>query len=131
MRGKLHRVCHILAWNHLLAIVQSLQCFFVLAFLDELASHLYEHAAMGLSHTHHGFIQVDVVLVDASELELVHQVVVHLFTIDAGIELRGIERSDAISQTFLHEIVTQVQVVFLSHSNSHVDWASTGSAPSL
>jgi len=116
-------VCHILAWNYLLAIVQSLQCLFVLAFLDKLASHLHEHTSMGLSHTEYGFVQVDVILVNTTELELVHQVVIHLFAVQTGIELGGIERSDAISQAFLHEVVTQVQVIFLSHGDGHVDWA--------
>ena len=75
---------------------------------------------MCLTHSHDGFIQIDVVLGNVSELEFVHQVVIHLFGINAGIELGRVERCDAICQTFLHEVVAHVQVVFRSYGDGHV-----------
>ncbi len=75
---------------------------------------------MGLSHAEYGFVQIDAVLVDTAELELMHQVIVHLFTVDTGIELGGIERCDAVCQTFLHEVVAQIQVIFRAHGDGHV-----------
>ena len=58
---------------------------------------LGKDAAMGVAHAHHVLVDVDAGFVDASELELVHQVVVHLFTVDrAAPELVRIERSEAV-----------------------------------
>ena len=76
---------------------------------------------MSVAHAQDGFIQIDVRIVDSSELELVHQVVVHLFAVQAASELHVVKRSDAVGQTFLQEVVGQVQMVFRTYGDGHVD----------
>ena len=60
---------------------------------------------MSVAHTHHVFVDIDARFLDAAKLELVHQVVVHLFAVDLAVQLIRIERSEAVCQSFLHEVV--------------------------
>ena len=76
---------------------------------------------MCVAHTHYVFVDVDARFLDAAELELVHQVVVHLFAVDLAVQLVRIERSEAVCQTFLREVVVHAEVVFTAYGDSHVD----------
>ena len=75
---------------------------------------------MGLAHTHHSLVDIDIRVVDSSELELVHQVIVHFLAVDACVQPGGVERGDAVGKTFLHEVVAQIQMIVATHRNSHV-----------
>ena len=43
-------------------------------------------SAVGLAHTHHSLVDIDIRVVDSSELELVHQVIVHFLAVDACVQ---------------------------------------------
>ena len=74
-----------------------------------------------MTHTHRILINVDTRLVDTTELELVHQVVVHLFTINLYTQFVCIEWSETIGKAFLDEVVPHIQLVFRSHADCNVD----------
>ena len=107
--------------NHLFGIVQGGFCLVFLALTHQLLHELGEDATVRVTHAHGVLVDIDARLVDATELELVHQVVVHLFAVQAASELHVVERSDAVGQTFLQEVVGQVQMVFRTYGDGHVD----------
>ena len=113
---------NVFAWNNLLAIIQCFQGFIIFAFFNELAGNLYEHTAVCLCHTHDGFIQINVIFVDAAKFKFMHQVVIHFFAVQSSIQLGCVEWGYAICQTFLHKVVAQIQMIFTSYGNSHVYW---------
>ena len=82
---------------------------------------------MCVAHTHDRFVNVDALLVDAAELEAVHDVVegaLRVEVLDTGQRfavMAGGERSDAVGQTFGDGVVTQVDVVVVAHADRHVD----------
>ena len=110
-------------WNHLLGIVEGGKRLVFFAFLDELSHQLREDAAVCVAHTHHVLVDVDSRLVDTAELELVHQVVVHLFTVDFAVQFVRLERSEAVGKTFLNEVVIHAEVVFAAYGYCHIDRA--------
>ena len=96
---------HGCAGNYFQTIVENFLCFVFLAFLYQLAGKLDKHTAVCQAHAHDCLVNIDIRIVNASELKLVHQVVIHFFRIDACVECCGIERSDAVGKTFLNEVV--------------------------
>ena len=78
---------------------------------------------MRVTHAHGVLVDIDARLVDATELELVHQVVVHLFGVYCHARLTGVERSETIGKTFLNEVVLHVQLVLPAYADSDIDGA--------
>ena len=78
---------------------------------------------MGVAHAHCVLVDVDARLVDASELEFVHQVVVHLLAVDGCFECFRIERGEAVRETFLDEMPAHIQLVVRAYGDGHVDGA--------
>ena len=76
---------------------------------------------MCVAHTHHVLVDVYARLVDAAELELFHQVVVHLFAVNLAVQLFRIERSEAVGETFLREVITHTQMVLSAYGDCHID----------
>ena len=82
---------------------------------------------MGVTHAHNGLVEIDAALVDASELEAVHDVVVGalrieiLHTSDGFAAIGGGEGRDAIGQTLGNGVVAQIDVVILTHGDSDID----------
>ena len=107
--------------NHLFGVIECSECLVLLTFFDKLSYELREDTAVRVAHTHHVLVDVDTRLVDAAELELVHQVVVHLFTVDLAVQLVRIERSEAVGETLLCEVVAHAQMVFASYGDCHID----------
>ena len=99
------------AGNHLLGIVQRGFRLILLALAYQLLHELGEDTAMRVTHTHRILVNVDTRLVDTTELELVHQVVVHLFAINLHTQFVRIERSETVGKTFLNEVVAHIQLV--------------------
>ena len=65
-------------------------------------------SAVCVAHTHHVLVDIDTRLVDTAELELVHQVVVHLFAVNLAVQFVRNERCETIGKTFLHKVVAQI-----------------------
>ena len=76
---------------------------------------------MRVTHAHGILIDVDARFVDAAELELVHQVVVHLFAVYFHTQLVGIEWSETVGETLLNEVVAHVQLVLRPYADCDVD----------
>ena len=64
-----------------------------LTLTHQLLHELGEDATVRVTHAHCVLVDIDARLVDATELELVHQVVVHLFGVYCHARLTGVERS--------------------------------------
>ena len=80
-----------------------------------------EDAAVRVAHAHGILVDIDAGLVDAAELELVHQVVVHLFAVYLHAGLVRVEGCEAVGETFLDEVVVQAELVLLSYADGDVD----------
>ena len=76
---------------------------------------------MRVAHTHHVLVDIDTRFVDTAELELVHQVVVHLFAVNLAVQFVRIERCETVGKTFLHKVVAHAQMVFASYGDCHID----------
>ncbi|MBR6913184.1 MAG: hypothetical protein IKN34_05185 [Treponema sp.] len=82
---------------------------------------------MGVAHAHHCLVEVDAGLVDTTELEAMHHVIVGLLCIevlDARNRLAiasGGEWSDTIGQTFGNHVVAQVDIVVVAYADSYID----------
>ena len=76
---------------------------------------------MRITHTHSILINIDTFLINSTEFELVHQVVVHFFAIQLDTCFFSIKRSEAVSQTFLDEVVAHAKVVFRTYADCHID----------
>ena len=76
---------------------------------------------MGVAHAHYRLVEVDAGLVDATELEAVHHVVVGLLRVkvldtgDGSAVVSGGERCDAVGQTLGDDIVAQIDIVVVAH----------------
>ena len=112
---------YVVCRNHLFSVIERGECFVLFAFFDELTYKLREDTAVRVAHAHHVLVNVDTRFVDTAELELVHQVVVHLFTVDLAVQLVRIERSEAVGETLLCEVVAHAQMVFASYGDCHID----------
>ena len=72
---------------------------------------------MGVAHTHYGLVDVESLLLQSAKLKPVHHIIICLLGIEVlCTRLVGCERSDAVSQTFLHEVVAKVHVVVTTYS---------------
>ena len=116
-------VRHVVGGNHLFGIVQGGFCLVFLALTHQLLHELGEDATVRVTHAHGVLVDIDARLVDATELELVHQVVVHLFGVYCHARLTGVERSETIGKTFLNEVVLHVQLVLPAYADSDIDGA--------
>ena len=112
---------YVIGRNHLLGVLQGCFSLIRLAFAYQLANELWEDTAVRITHTHSILINIDTFLINSTEFELVHQVVVHLFAIQLDTSLFSIKRSEAVSQTFLNEVVAHAKVVFRTYADCHVD----------
>ena len=83
---------------------------------------LTEQATVGVTHAHHGLVEIDALLVKTAVLEAVHHIVIHLLRIEV---LRAVadggERGDTTGQSFLHEVVAKVHVVLLTYGDGNID----------
>ena len=73
---------HCRCGDYLLAIVERFQRLVFLAFFYELACQLHEQTTMSIAHTVYCLVKIDIRIIYSTELELVHQVIVHLFRVD-------------------------------------------------
>ena len=81
-----------------------------------------EEAAVRIAHTHDGLVDIQSRHRQASVAEALHHVVVGLHRIEVlGSRHIGRERRDAVGQTFLHEVVTEVHEVLLTHCDGDVE----------
>ena len=80
---------------------------------------------MGVAHAHKRFVDIDTLSPQPTVFIAVHHVVVGLL----GIEVlrtrfvRG-ERSNAVGQSFLNEVVAEIHVILLSYSRSNIYWTN-------
>ena len=81
-----------------------------------------EEAAVRIAHTHDGLVDIQSRHRQASIAEALHHVVVGLHRIEVLSSRHiGRERRDAVGQTFLHEVVTEVHEVLLTHRDGNVE----------
>ena len=79
---------------------------------DELFSQLSEKTAVGITHTHYGFINIEPLSLQTAKLIPSHQISIGFSRIKVGHSLDnlainvGRERCNAVCQTFLNEVVT-------------------------
>ena len=104
-----------------LGFLQHLQGLVFLTLSYELRCQLREQAAVGVAHAQNGLVEIEIGIVDATELEAVHHVVIHLLGVDTLACLLGVERSDAVGKTFLHEVITQVAIVLRTDGHGHIE----------
>ena len=77
---------------------------------------------MGIAHTHGSLVDIESLLLQVTELESGHDVVIGLLSIEVlRTWLVGGEWSDTVGKTLLYEVVAKVHIVLLSHGKSHVD----------
>ena len=80
-----------------------------------------EDTAVRVAHAHHVLVDIDTRFVDTAELELVHQVVIHLFAVYLAVQFVRIEWCETVGKTFLHKVVAHAQMVFASYGDCHID----------
>ena len=79
---------------------------------------------MVVAHAHHRFVEIDALLGHVAVFEAFHHVVVHFFAVKVlGTRNIGGERCDAVGQTLLYEVVSQVHIVVLPHGGGHIHWS--------
>ena len=109
------------------SIAQHLFGLLIVTLADEFESQAGHDATMGVTHAHNSLVEIDTLLVDASELEAVHDVVVGALRIeilhasDGLAAIGGGEGRDAICQALGNGVVAQIDVVILSHGDSDID----------
>ena len=109
------------------SIAQHLFGLLFFTLVNEFECQFGHDATVGITHAHHRLVQIDAFLVDASEFEAVHDVVVSALSVEilhAGNVLAANadrEGTDAVCQTFGDGVITQVDVVFITHRYSDID----------
>ena len=78
---------------------------------------------MGVAHPHHGLVDIQPRLREATIAEAFHHVVIggHGVEVLGPRHVRG-ERRDAVGKALLHEVVAEVHEVLLAHGHCHVEW---------
>ena len=105
-----------------LTFVEYLLGFFGLSLRDEVHGQRGEESTMGVTHAHNCLVEIDTLLIDTTELELIHYVVVGLLCIEVlGTGSLCGERGDAIGKSLLHEIIAEVHIVLGAYGQRHVD----------
>ena len=105
-----------------ISLLQDVDSLLVLAVGDELEGCLGEQATVGIAHTHGSLVDIESLLLQVTELESGHDVVIGLLCIEVlRTWLVGGEWSDTVGKTLLYEVVAKVHIVLLSHGKSHVD----------
>ena len=113
---------YVVAWQHLLTLVQHLHGLLVLAFMNKVHGQHRQQTAMGIAHAHHCLIKIDARLVNTTELELVHNIVICLLSIEVlSTWCIGGEWCDAVCQSLLNKVVAQVHVVLSTNGCCYVD----------
>ena len=78
--------------------------------------------AVGVTHAHHGLVEIESRFVEAAELESLHHIVVCLLRVEVlSVALVCGKRRDAVGESLLDEVVAEVHVVLLSHGHRHID----------
>ena len=113
-------------WNHLFCISQHLFGLLFLAFVHQFQCQFGHGTTVGVAHAHYRLVEVDARLVDATELEAVHHVVIGLLCIevlDTGNRpsfVCGRKRRDAVGQTLSDNIVTQIDVIVVAYRHCYI-----------